>query len=217
MYTPIVDASERLIESTQKLLWERGYAATSPKAIQQHAGAGQGSMYHHFAGKADLALVAIRRSAEQLRAIAETRFSGPGTAFERISAYLLLERDVLRGCRIGLLTQDPEVISSPGLRRPLEETFDWVRRRLAEVLAQGRQQGELAADLDPVDTAATIAAVLQGGYVLARAADSVEPFDQAVRGVLALLAARATRQGTSDLRGTIPMSGTGTAPDRGRS
>jgi AcrR family transcriptional regulator len=193
MYTSIVDASERLIDSTQELLWERGYVATSPKAIQQHAGAGQGSMYHHFTGKSDLALVAIRRSAEQLRAIAETRFSGPGTAFERISAYLLLERDVLRGCRIGRLTQDPEVISSPDLRRPLEETFDWVRRRLAEVLAQGRQQGELAAELDPVDTAATIVAVLQGGYVLARAADSVEPFDQAVRGVLALLAARTTR------------------------
>jgi TetR/AcrR family transcriptional repressor of nem operon len=185
-----VDASERLIESTQELLWERGYVGTSPKAIQQHAGAGQGSMYHHFAGKSDLALVAVRRSAEQLRALAETQFSGLGTAIERISAYLLREREVLRGCRIGRLAQDPEVIASPNLRQPLDETFDWLRHRLAELLAEGQARDELDGDLDPADTAATILAVLQGGYVLARAADSVKPFNQAVNGVLGLLAAR---------------------------
>jgi TetR/AcrR family transcriptional repressor of nem operon len=38
--------------STRELRWERGYAATSPRAILDRAGAGQGSMYHHFAGKA---------------------------------------------------------------------------------------------------------------------------------------------------------------------
>ena len=59
---------ERLIESTRDLLWERGYVGTSPKAILERAGAGQGSMYHHFKGKPDLALAAIRRTAEQLRA-----------------------------------------------------------------------------------------------------------------------------------------------------
>ena len=37
---------------------QRGYAGTSPKAIQERSGAGQGSMYHHFHGKPDLALVA---------------------------------------------------------------------------------------------------------------------------------------------------------------
>src|SRR5690242_5436560 len=60
-----VDTAERLIRSTQELLWERGYVGTSPKAIQQRAEAGQGSMYHHFTGKPDLARQAIRRSAQE--------------------------------------------------------------------------------------------------------------------------------------------------------
>ena len=46
-----VNARERLVDATQELLWEQGYAATSPKDILHRAGAGQGSMYHHFAGK----------------------------------------------------------------------------------------------------------------------------------------------------------------------
>ncbi|CAM5432672.1 TetR/AcrR family transcriptional regulator [Streptomyces abikoensis] len=186
------ETSERLIESTRELLWERGYVGTSPKAIQQRAGAGQGSMYHHFSGKPDLALAAIRRTAEEMRAKAEQQFAGTGTAVERITAYLRRERDVLKGCPVGRLTQDPDVMADPALRAPVDETFVWLRGRLAEVLAEGVARGELSAALGPAATAATIVAVLQGGYVLARAADSAAPFEQAVDGVLALLAAQST-------------------------
>ncbi|MFC4511810.1 TetR/AcrR family transcriptional regulator [Streptomyces ehimensis] len=183
---------ERLIESTRELLWERGYVGTSPKAIQQRAGAGQGSMYHHFSGKPDLALAAIRRTAEELRAAAEERFATPGTAVERVTAYLRREREVLKGCPIGRLTQDPDVMADPVLRAPVDETFAWLRARIADVLAEGRDRGELDAGLDPADTASTVVAVLQGGYVLARAAGSEEPFRRAVDGVLGLLAAHTT-------------------------
>ncbi|MGW2280096.1 TetR/AcrR family transcriptional regulator [Streptomyces sp. NPDC001770] len=184
-----MSTADRLIESTRELLWERGYAATSPKAILQRAGAGQGSMYHHFTGKSDLALAAILRTAEEMRAKAEAQFSAPGTAVERITSYLLREREVLKGCPIGGLTQDPDLMADPVLRAPVEETLGRLRGRLAEIVAEGRASGELSAALDPRATAATIVAVLQGGYVLARAADSVEPFDQAIAGVLGLLAA----------------------------
>ncbi|MEV4182996.1 TetR/AcrR family transcriptional regulator [Streptosporangium canum] len=184
-----MSTAERLIESTRELLWERGYTGTSPKAIQQRAGAGQGSMYHHFAGKPDLALAAIRRTAEEMRAKAEEQFSASGTAVDRVTAYLRRERDVLKGCPIGRLTQDPDVMGDPALRAPVDETLAWLRERLAEVLAEGRERGELDDALDPQAAAATVVAVLQGGYILARAADSVQPFDQAVTGVLGLLTA----------------------------
>ncbi|MFF7634293.1 TetR/AcrR family transcriptional regulator [Kitasatospora sp. NPDC008050] len=190
-----MSTSERLIESTRELLWERGYVGTSPKAIQQLSGVGQGSMYHHFDGKPDLAFAAITRTAEEMRAKAALELDGPGSTIERLTVYLHRERDVLRGCPVGRLTQDPEVMADPTLRRPVRETFGWLRGRLAELLAEGRESGELDPALDPVATASTIVAVLQGGYVLARAADSTEPFTEAVEGVLGLLAAR-SRPGT---------------------
>jgi len=182
-----VETVERLIRSTQELLWERGYVGTSPKAIQVAADAGQGSMYHHFSGKAELAKAAIERSAAELRAAAEEQFSGDGTATERITNYLERDRDVLKGCRMGRLTTDPDVMADPQLRAPIDETFGWIRSRLTEIIAEGKQRGEYPGTLDAGQTAATIAAVLQGGYVLARAADSAEPFELAVQGLIHLL------------------------------
>lgn len=183
---------ERLVRSTQELLWERGYVGTSPKAILERAGVGQGSMYHHFTGKSELALAAIRRTAEELKQGAESCLGGPGTAYDRIAAYLLRERRVLRGCPIGRMTQDRDVVHSPELRQPLDELFGWLQGRITEVLAEGQRRGELTPELDPAAGAAAVAAVVQGGYVLARAADDPAPFDAAVQGVLTLLAAQRT-------------------------
>jgi TetR/AcrR family transcriptional regulator, transcriptional repressor for nem operon len=188
-----VSTRERLIESTRALLWEQGYIATSPKSIQQAADAGQGSMYHHFSGKEDLARAAIERTAEEMRAAVDAHLSGPGTAHDRIAAYLRRERDVLKGCPVGRLTQDPGVMAAPVLREPVEETFAWLRARLTSVVTEGVAAGELSAAIDPAATASAIVAALQGGYVLARAADDTEPFGQAIEGILALLDACTTR------------------------
>ncbi len=193
MYTDRMSTSERLIESTRDLLWERGYVGTSPKAILERAGAGQGSMYHHFKGKPDLALTAIRRTAEQLRAAAERSLGGPGTPYERIEAYLRREREVLRGCPVGRLTMDPDVIASDELRAPVAETLAAIRERISGIVEEGKRQGQFAPELDAERIAATILATVQGGYVLARAAGSPAAFDAAVDGLLVLLAPRTAR------------------------
>ncbi|WP_369206178.1 TetR family transcriptional regulator [Streptomyces sp. PU-14G] len=191
------DTARRLIEATQELLWERGYVGTSPRAIQQRAQVGQGSMYHHFGGKPDLARAAVRRSAEELRALADAELAREGSARERVAAYLRREREVLRGCRLGGLAQDPDVVADPELRAPLSQTFAWLRTRLAGVLEEGRATGEFGPALDPARVAAAIVAVVQGGYVLARSAGDPGPFHEAADGLLALLDAHATGTGAA--------------------
>ena len=188
-----METRERLITITQALLWERGYVGTSPKAIQQRSGVGQGSMYHHFSGKPDLALAAIQRCAEQIKAFTEERLSAPGTAFTRIESFLMQERQVLQGCQLGRLTADPEIVANPALLQPVTDTFVWQQARLAEVLTEGKANGEFAAELDVAATAATIAGVVQGGYVLAKAAGSDAPYFSVVRGFLGILALSAKR------------------------
>ncbi|MFJ2605436.1 TetR/AcrR family transcriptional regulator [Streptomyces sp. NPDC091279] len=185
-----MSTSERLIESTRELLWERGYVGTSPKAILERSGAGQGSMYHHFKGKQDLALAAIGRTADAFMAGAEAVLDGPGTPFERIEAYLRRQRDVLRGCPVGRLTMDPDIVADDALRAPVDASLDRVRERIAGIVEEGKEQGQFAASLDGEEIASVVLATVQGGYVLARAAGSPAAFDTAVRGLLALLAPR---------------------------
>ena len=146
--------------------------------------------HHHFTGKPDLAKQAIQRSAGQIRDLAEAQLSGEGNAYERIEAYLLRKRDVLRGCPLGRLTHDPEILANTCLRQPLEETFDWLRKRLAEIIAEGQAHDDFDTDLDVNDVAATVASVVQGGYVLSKAANSDEPFHSAIRGMLSILDSR---------------------------
>ena len=195
MYSELMNTStsERLIESTRELLWERGYVGTSPKAILERSGAGQGSMYHHFKGKPDLALAAIRRTADEMRATAEGVLAGPGTPYERIEAYLRRERDVLRGCPVGRLTMDPDVIASDELREPVDATLDWLRERLAGIVEEGKEQGQFGPWLDGEEIAAAVVATVQGGYVLARASGSPAAFDAGVRGLLSLLSPLSAR------------------------
>ncbi|GGM36730.1 TetR/AcrR family transcriptional regulator [Dactylosporangium sucinum] len=186
---PRADGTTRdhLIESTRELLWERGYTATSPRAILDRAGAGQGSMYHHFTGKEDLAAAAMRDTAQQLLARTETDLAGDGSALERLKAYLLRQREVLRGCPVGRMTGDAEVLGSAVLQHVVAATFDELRGRIVAVICDGMDNDEFDGSVQPAELADTVLAVVQGGYVLARAAGDPAPFDRAVRGAVAML------------------------------
>lgn len=182
-----MSSREKLVEATRELLWRRGYTATSPKAILAAAGVGQGSMYHHFASKEALAIEAIRVNRTELRAAIEADVVIPGSAVDRIERYLLKFRDVLNGCRFGRLAQDPHVIDSDPLRTEVDEMFQWMCSRLGEVIAQGQADGDFPADVDADDIGAMVVAVVEGGYVLARARSDPEAFAAAARGAVALL------------------------------
>lgn len=178
---------EALTEAAAALLWERGYGATSPAMILRRSNAGQGSMYHHFSGKAELALAAMTQMADELRAKAEAALETGGSAIGRVNAYLDSERDPLLGCRMGRLVNDHDIVSDLRLRAPVAEFFAWLTQRLAKVLADGVRSGELRSDVD-VETIATLAvATVQGGYVLSRSQQDPEQFERAITGVKQLL------------------------------
>jgi len=178
---------DRLVDATRELLWERGYAATSPRDILDRAAVGQGSLYHHFSGKAELALEVLEGNRDAMVSSGDGYFSAAGTVFDRISAYLLRERDPLKGCRMGRMTEDHQVMGDDELRRPVDDTFTWYREHLTALLGEGQRSGEFVPSFTPANVAAAVVATLQGGYVLAKAADSPTPYTEAITGVLELV------------------------------
>ena len=180
-------SAERLIASMQELLWERGYSGTSPRAVQKMADVGQGSMYHHFQGKADLAVAAEHLMGRELQTQINERLSSGATTVDKIAAFLTIDEHVLRGCRLGRLVQDSEVASNDELRAPIQTMFVWIQQNIASTLEDGRSNGEIRPDANIEALAATILAVRQGAYVLARAAQSEEPFRKAADGLIEML------------------------------
>ncbi len=176
-----------LLEATQDLLWQRGYAATSPRAVMRQAQVGQGSMYHHFENKEALAAEAFALNAAETYARAKSLLCGSEQdASSRVAAYLFAQRDVLLGCPVGRMASDADVLASSVLSDILRTTFARIRQLLTAVLTDAVEDGELTA-IEPTELADTLLAVVQGGYVLARAAGDAEPFNRAVRGISTLL------------------------------
>jgi len=144
-------------------------------------------MYHHFAGKPGLAAAALAESGDALLAAAAGSFDGPGSVFDRVAHYLRRERPVLHGCPVGRMTEDPEVMASDALRAPVELALQRLQARISELLVEGQRSGEFSARIAPARLAATIAATVQGGYVLSKASRDVQPFTDAVEGMIELL------------------------------
>lgn len=191
MYSEGVNSKDRLVAAMSDLMWERGYAATSPREVRERCGVGQGSMYHHFPSKRELALAALERNCADLLPSTEELLAAPGDPLEKLAAYLTRPREALKGCKVGRMTQDPLVAADPGLLAPVADSFEKVHQGLAKVIREAMESGELRADLDADRLASLLAATIQGGYVLAIAAQSPRPFEDACVGALELLRAAA--------------------------
>jgi AcrR family transcriptional regulator len=183
-----MNSRDQLTEAMAELLWERGYAATSPRDVMARAGVGQGSMYHHFSGKHALAVEALSAVAQDL-ASESSPLEGEGSPLERIKRYLSLPRPGTQGCRVGRMTQDPQAVTDPELITIVADAFDTALGRWEQAIAAAIATGELPPSIVPAELARTLTAVIQGGYVLARAKGEQGPMDAAIRGAVSLLEA----------------------------
>jgi AcrR family transcriptional regulator len=148
-------------------------------------------MYHHFKGKRELALAALERNCAELLPPSEELLSAAGDPMKKLVAYLSRPRPALRGCKVGRMTQDPLVAADPELLAPVADAFAKVHRGLVTVIDEAINLGELDAGLDAERLAFLLAATIQGGYVLAIAAQDPRPYDDACAGALDLLRASA--------------------------
>ena len=181
------DTRSRLLTAAKELIWERGVAATSPGMLLHRSGAGQGSLYHFFDGKAGWAGEAIAAVAAELRAEADDTLTGEPVGLAAIERYLQRPRNAVLGCRLGRLAFDPDVIADDRLRAPIAEYFAHLRRRLTRAVRDAVRQGELPASTDAPALADTLAAVVQGAYVLGRVSDDAAVMRRATKAVRALL------------------------------
>lgn len=182
----MTDSRTRLLDAAEELLWEHGVSATSPRAVLELSGVGQGSLYHHFPTKTDLARAVLDRAVARGLERAARDLAEPVPALEAVAAYLARPRDGVRGCRVGRHASDHVVVTSDDLAEPVRRYFLDLHAAVRERLAAARAEGALGTD-QVDDVADTVLATIQGGYVLARATGDQRHLDRAVRGLVLLL------------------------------
>jgi TetR/AcrR family transcriptional repressor of lmrAB and yxaGH operons len=165
---------ERMVASAVALLARRGLQATSFSEVLEHSGAPRGSVYHHFPeGKNQMIDSALDAAGATAIDVLDRK---AGASAEEIASWFLhIWREVLvrgkfeAGCAVLAVAVAAE---TPELLDHTARVFRTWRRRLAELLEQG--------GLRPTDAsrfAATLVASSEGAVVLARAEQSLEPFD----------------------------------------
>ena len=179
---------DAIVQAAKDLIWEEGYEAMSPRDVIERSGAGQGSLYHHFKGKRDLAGQALWEVNAELRAISDRVFSHQERPpLERVRRFLdVLSRDPLKGCRVGRLAVESS-IEDDAIRAPVAAWFDYAEGKVKEALQEAQVGGQLREGVDPGDLALTLTALLQGGYLLARAHRDPAAMHRALAGGMALL------------------------------
>lgn len=158
----------RLLSAAKDLLWERGYEHMSPRDVLDRSGIGQGSLYHHFAGKLELARAALEEMVDEECAAVDALFSPAKPPVLRLRGYLTRQRAALKGCRVGRLANET-VMEQPELREAVARYLGHVEGLIAGAVNEGQLQGALKPDVDPQALGAMLLSVVEGGYILARA------------------------------------------------
>ena len=177
---------ESIIEAAKTLLWEQGFEAMSPKKVMRLSGAGQGSLYHHFEGKEDLALTALAEVDDDLRAMIGETFDSAKDPMDRLYDYLMNPRPELKGCRLGRLVGEKTIIKS-NICKVVADYFLFVGEHIKAALMDAKAAGDLPPYLDAGTVAQSLQAVIQGGYVLARGTGDANAMVKAQEGAWAMI------------------------------
>ena len=165
---------DRMVASAVALLARRGLQATSLSEVLEHSGAPRGSVYHHFPeGKNQMIDSALDAAGATAIELLDRKAGEP--AEEIASWFLHIWREVLirgkfeAGCAVLAVAVAAD---SPELLEHTARVFRTWRRRIAELLEQGG-----LAPADATRFAAVLVASSEGAVVMARAEQSLEPFD----------------------------------------
>ena len=182
---PRNETRDQIVNAAADLFWRNGYAATSLAAVAEAADCHGGSLYHFFKTKEQLAVAVLERYLERLESqIIRPAFARSGDPVERVFGVLGVYREMLDttarryGCPVGNLAVEL-ADHSPAARAIADRCFD----RLADAMAESLRAASdrLPTSVDPDDLARLVLTTIEGGILLARAKDDLEPFDAAVR------------------------------------
>ena len=178
------DTKERILDTSQALILENGFAATSLHNILKTTGVTKGAFFHHFDSKADLAHTLIRRFAADDFAMfdewdrrADALTDGPLQALMLFLKFFEEWIDGLSkpfaGCMFAVYVYESALFSddvNDFVKQSLEHWQRYYRKKFAAIIAVRPPKLEVRA----AELAEMIVAILEGAFILSRSSGQPE-------------------------------------------
>ncbi len=173
-------ARTRLLEAARDIVRAKGFAATTVDDLCKAADVTKGAFFHHFTSKDALGVAAAEFWAETATGFFEAApYHDPEDPLERVLAYVAFRKAIIMGelaeftCLVGTMAQEVYA-SSPDIRDACGRSiFGHTATLVADIEAARHDRG-----ITEAWTAASLArhtqAVIQGGFVLAKAGNDSE-------------------------------------------
>jgi TetR/AcrR family transcriptional repressor of nem operon len=177
-HQPEHESKTKLLNAALKVVRTKGYAATRIEDVCAEAGVTKGSFFHHFASKDDLGLAAAAHwDAFTTDFFANAPYHQPEDPLDRLLAYVDFRKAILTGdlpdftCFAGTVVEEayrthPDVSAVCG--RNIVAHAKTLEADIEAAMRKYRVRGRWTAE----SLALHIQAVIQGGFVLAKATGS---------------------------------------------
>lgn len=173
-------ARTRLLEAARDVIRRQGFAASSVDDLCRAAGVTKGAFFHQFGSKQALGVAAAEYWSETTAAFfAGAPYHAPADPLARLLAYLDFRKAIIAGeiaaftCLVGTMAQEAYDSAPPIRDACARSIFRHAATLEADIAAAmdayGVEGGWTAASL-----ARHIQAVIQGGFILAKAANDPE-------------------------------------------
>ena len=174
------DARTRLLEAARDVIRAKGFAATSVDDLCRAADVTKGAFFHSFGSKDALGVAAADywgRTTSDFFATAP--YHRPDDPLDRILAYIAFRKAMIVGalpeftCLVGTMAQEVHA-TSPEIRDACGRAmFDHAETLVDDIEAARRARG-ISGGWTAASLARHIHAVIQGGFVLAKAGNDPE-------------------------------------------
>jgi TetR/AcrR family transcriptional repressor of nem operon len=170
------DARTRLLEAARDVIREKGFTATTVSNLCQAAGVTSGAFFHNFKSKEALGTAAAEYWAETTAALFRSApYHAHGDPLDRVRGYIDFRKSIIDGdpaefsCLVGTMTQ--EVYGThPEIRDACAASIFGHAATLEPDIEAAMTAHGIDADWTPASLARHVQAVLQGAFILAKAA-----------------------------------------------
>jgi TetR/AcrR family fatty acid metabolism transcriptional regulator len=152
-----------ILHAAVRVFAEKGYHGCRIADVARAASVAYGLVYHYFRNKDELLESVFAEQWALLMNAIQAIDEGPGTAADKIAGIYGFVFDVYKTAPAAVRVLILEVTRTTHALRAgsTRETFERAVQLVADVVRQGRERGELRADLDPVVSAAAILGALE--------------------------------------------------------